>query len=107
MSKPSPKRKAHVVISVDFDAVSGLLGTGKHPDNNLADYSGALFSATVGVPRLLNLFKKYGIADKVSWYIPGHSMESFPKQTRDIIESGAEIGLHGYSHEVHYVAPPK
>jgi hypothetical protein len=95
-----PKRKAYVAISVDFDAVSGLLGTGKHPDNNLSDYSAALFSATVGVPRLLKLFKKYDIANKVSWYIPGHSMESFPKETKDVLESGAEIGLHGYSHEV-------
>jgi len=100
-SVPKPaKRKAKVAISVDFDAVSGLLGTGKHPDNNLSDFSAALFSATVGVPRLLKLFRKYNIAEKVSWYIPGHSMESFPKETKDIVESGAEIGLHGYSHEV-------
>jgi hypothetical protein len=100
-SVPKPtKRKATVAISIDFDAVSGLLGTGKHPDNNLCDFSHALFSATVGVPRLLKLFKKYNIADKVSWYIPGHSMESFPKETKHIVDSGAEIGLHGYSHEV-------
>ena len=89
-----------IALSIDFDAVSGWLGTGKSPDNSLADYSAGFFSARVGVPRLLKLFKKLKIADKVTWAIPGHSMESFPKQTKDIVDSGCEIALHGYSHEV-------
>jgi peptidoglycan/xylan/chitin deacetylase (PgdA/CDA1 family) len=79
--------------------VSGWLGTGASPENNLADYSSGFFSAEVGVPRLLKLFKKLGIESKMTWFIPGHSMESFPDHTRAIIESGAEIALHGYCHE--------
>jgi hypothetical protein len=31
------KPKIKILLSVDFDAVSGWLGTGQHPDNNLAD----------------------------------------------------------------------
>ncbi|KAL9097205.1 MAG: hypothetical protein Q9165_000632 [Trypethelium subeluteriae] len=98
-TKPHPIK---IALSVDFDAVSGWLGTGKTPENNLADYSAGFFSARVGVPRLLKLLKKLKIADKVTWAIPGHSMESFPSQTKDIIESGCEIALHGYSHEGAY-----
>jgi NAD(P)-dependent dehydrogenase (short-subunit alcohol dehydrogenase family) len=97
-SKPLPKIK--VLISVDFDAVSGWLGTGTHPDNNLADYSSGFFSAYVGVPRLLKVFKKLGIQEKVTWFVPMHSAESFPNEFKGIVESGCEVGLHGYCHEV-------
>jgi peptidoglycan/xylan/chitin deacetylase (PgdA/CDA1 family) len=48
------------------------------------------------------LFKKYGISDRLTWFIPGHSLETFPVQTQEILKSGAEIGLHGYSHEGAY-----
>jgi len=94
-----PKRKLMVAWTVDFDAVSGWLGTGANPDNNTADYSAGYFSAIAGMPRLLKLFKKLGMADKVTWCIPGHSMETFPAQTQAIIDSGCEIALHGYAHE--------
>ncbi|KAJ4354723.1 hypothetical protein N0V95_003564 [Ascochyta clinopodiicola] len=91
--------KIRILLSVDFDAVSGWLGTGQHPDNNLADYSSGFFSAYVGVHRLLKLFKKHEIQDKVTWFVPMHSAESFPKEFASIMDSGAEIGLHGYCHE--------
>ena len=91
--------KIKILLSVDFDAVSGWLGTGAHPNNNLADYSTGFFSGHVGVPRLLKLFAKYDIANKVTWFVPMHSAESFPKEFAAIKNSGAEIGLHGYCHE--------
>ena len=98
---PQPvKRKVQVALSVDFDAISGLLGTGKDDANNKADYSQGFFAGSIGVTRLLKLFKKYGIADKVTWFLPGHSMETFPEATNAIMDSGCEIALHGYSHEV-------
>ncbi|KAF2127124.1 polysaccharide deacetylase family protein-like protein [Dothidotthia symphoricarpi CBS 119687] len=96
---PKSQPKIKILVSVDFDAVSGWLGTGQHPDNNLADYSSGFFSANVGVPRLLKLFKKLEIQDKVTWFVPMHSAESFPKEFSSIMQSGAEIGLHGYCHE--------
>lgn len=98
IASPS-KQKIKILLSVDFDAVSGWLGTGQHPDNNLADYSSGFFSALVGVPRLLKLFTKLGIQDQVTWFVPMHSAESFPNEFQAIIHSGAEIGLHGYCHE--------
>jgi peptidoglycan/xylan/chitin deacetylase (PgdA/CDA1 family) len=92
-------RKIKILLSVDFDAVSGWLGTGQHPDNNLADYSSGFFAAQVGVPRLLKLFSKLGIQSKVTWFVPMHSAESFPAEFKCILASGAEIALHGYCHE--------
>lgn len=96
------KRKVQVALSVDFDAISGLLGTGKDEANNKADYSQGFFAGNVGVTRLLKLFKKHDIADKVTWFLPGHSMETFPEATEAIKNSGCEIALHGYSHEGAY-----
>jgi NAD(P)-dependent dehydrogenase (short-subunit alcohol dehydrogenase family)/peptidoglycan/xylan/chitin deacetylase (PgdA/CDA1 family) len=96
---PAPKCRVQVLLSVDFDAVSGFLGTGASPSNGLSDYSSGYFAAQVGVPRLLRLFQKHGIASSVTWFIPGHSMESFPEETKQIVDSGAEIGCHGYAHE--------
>ncbi|KAL0940266.1 uncharacterized protein CTRU02_203029 [Colletotrichum truncatum] len=92
-------RHVQILLSVDFDAVAGWLGTGQHPRNCLADYSSGFFAGHVGVGRLLSVFKRLGVADKITWFIPGHSMETFPAETKSIVQSGAEIALHGYSHE--------
>ena len=99
ISSPN-QRRVRVALSVDFDAISGLLGTGKDEANNKADYSQGFFAGNIGVYRLVQLFKKHNVADKMTWFIPGHSMETFPAATEAIVDSGCEIGLHGYSHEV-------
>jgi peptidoglycan/xylan/chitin deacetylase (PgdA/CDA1 family) len=65
----------------------------------MSDYSSGYFAGQVGVPRLLRLFKKHGISSNVTWFIPGHSMETFPTETKMIVDSGAEIACHGYAHE--------
>ncbi|MYK58473.1 MAG: polysaccharide deacetylase, partial [Rhodospirillaceae bacterium] len=46
---------------------------------------------------LVRLFDKFGI--RTSWFIPGHSIETFPKQMKMVADAGHEIGMHGYSHE--------
>lgn len=98
MAAPS-NRRIQILLSVDFDAVSGFLGTGASPTNGLSDFSSGYFAAQVGVPRLLRLFQKHAISSSVTWFVPGHSMESFPQETQAIVDSGAEIGCHGYAHE--------
>ena len=47
--------------------------------------------------RLLDLFGRWGI--KTSWFVPGHSMETFPEQMKRVAAAGHEFGVHGYSHE--------
>lgn len=56
-----------------------------------------MYAGEVGTPRLLKLFKKYDI--KTTWFIPGHSLETFPKEMATVRDAGHELGLHGYSHE--------
>ena len=43
------------------------------------------------------MLKKYDI--KATWFIPGHSLETFPEDMAAVRDAGHEIGLHGYSHE--------
>ncbi|KAJ5412892.1 hypothetical protein N7465_005197 [Penicillium sp. CMV-2018d] len=103
----NPKHpKVKIAMSFDFDAVSAFLGTGDHPDNNLADYSTGIFAGRVGANRILRMLQKHQVADKVTWFIPGHTMETFESTVKEIINSGAEIGLHGYSHEGAYQMTP-
>src|SRR5258708_8335784 len=83
-------------FGVDVDAVAGWLGSYGGEDSP-DDISRGLFAGEVGSPRLLNLFKKYGL--QTTWFIPGHSAETFPIQMKAVADAGHEIGVHGYTHE--------
>ena len=85
-----------VCINPHFDAVALWIGSFGGADSP-CDISRGVFAAKRGVPRLLDLLKRYGI--KTTWGVTGHSMESFPRAAEMIIQDGHEIGLHGYSHE--------
>src|SRR5207245_9865360 len=80
----------------DVDAVAGWLGS-YGGENSPDDISRGLFAGEIGTPRLLKLFEQAGL--KTTWFIPGHSIETFPEQTRMVVEAGHEIGAHGYSRE--------
>jgi peptidoglycan/xylan/chitin deacetylase (PgdA/CDA1 family) len=83
-------------FGVDVDAVAGWLGSYGGEDSP-DDISRGMFAGEVGTPRLVNLFKRLGV--KTTWFIPGHSIETFPQQTAMGVEAGHEIGIHGYTHE--------
>jgi peptidoglycan/xylan/chitin deacetylase (PgdA/CDA1 family) len=85
-----------VGFGIDVDAVAGWLGSYGGEDSP-DDISRGMFAGEVGSPRLLDLFDKTGL--KTTWFIPGHSAETFPEQMRDVAKRGHEIGIHGYSHE--------
>ena len=89
-------KQIFVSIGVDVDAVAGWLGSYGGEDSP-DDISRGLFAGKVGTPRLLDLFDKEGLT--TSWFIPGHSVETFPKQMQMVADAGHEIGIHGYSHE--------
>ncbi len=54
------------------------------------------FGAEVAAPRLLDLLRRYGI--RTSWYIPGHTLETYPEQCQRVCDAGHEIGHHGWAH---------
>jgi peptidoglycan/xylan/chitin deacetylase (PgdA/CDA1 family) len=83
-------------IGVHCDAVAGWLGS-YGGENSPCDISRGVFAAEVGMPRLLRLFEREEI--RTTWYIPGHTADSFPHESAAAAAAGHEIGLHGYSHE--------
>ena len=90
-------------FGVDVDAVAGWLGSYGGEDSP-DDISRGLFAGEVGAPRLVELFRRFGI--KTTWFIPGHSIETFPEQMEAVAAAGHEIGVHGYSHENPIVMTP-
>ncbi|GAB3766493.1 polysaccharide deacetylase family protein [Microlunatus parietis] len=86
----------YVAFGIDVDAVGGWLGSYGGEDSP-GDISRGIFAGEVGVPRIKNLLAKYQLPS--TWFWPGHSIETFPEQFEEIVATGAEIGVHGYSHE--------
>jgi peptidoglycan/xylan/chitin deacetylase (PgdA/CDA1 family) len=83
-------------FSVDIDAVAGFLGSWGGAES-LHDMQRGIFAGEIGTPRLLKLFGRFGIQG--TFFIPGHSIETFPEQTKMVVCAGHEIAAHGYSHE--------
>jgi peptidoglycan-N-acetylglucosamine deacetylase len=83
-------------FGVDVDAVAGWLGSYGGEDSP-DDISRGLFAGEVGAPRLLKMFAEQNL--RTTWFIPGHSIETFPQQMQAVVDAGHEIGIHGYSHE--------
>lgn len=83
-------------FGADIDAVAGWIGSYGGADSP-SDIQRGVYAGEIGTPRLLKMFQRHGI--RASWFIPGHSIETFPEQVAMIAEAGHEIGAHGYLHE--------
>jgi len=86
--------KRHLVcLTFDFDAMSGFIARGM---TSATPVSRGEFGADVATPRILELLKKYRI--RSSWYIPGHTLETYPDRCKQVYDAGHEIGHHGWTH---------
>ena len=84
----------HIVcLTFDFDALSGFIARGQVGPSWL---SRGEFGPRVAAPRLLALFARYGM--RTSWYVPGHTIESFPEAVKKVFDAGHEIAHHGWTH---------
>jgi peptidoglycan/xylan/chitin deacetylase (PgdA/CDA1 family) len=90
------KKEIICAFGTDIDSVAGWIGSYGGGDSP-SDIQRGIFASEVGNIRLLNLFKKFNL--KTSFFIPGHSIETFPDQVKRIVDEGHEIGAHGYLHE--------
>lgn len=82
-----------VCLTFDFDAISLWMSRNMLTPTSV---SRGEFGAHV-IPRLLNLLESRGIAS--TWFIPGHTVETYPALCADIVAAGHEVALHGYAHE--------
>jgi len=85
-----------VAVGIDADCVAGWLGSYGGADSP-ADLSRGLSAGKEGIPRLLQLLEDQEVTS--SWYVPGHTIETFRDEIEAVAAAGHEIGIHGYSHE--------
>ncbi len=84
-----------VCLTFDFDAVSPWL----HIDdgrNTPTNRSRGLYGAEVGAPNVLDF-----LADRdlpATWFVPGHTVDSFPAVCERVADAGHELAHHGWSH---------
>jgi peptidoglycan/xylan/chitin deacetylase (PgdA/CDA1 family) len=91
---PAGKRIA-VNLGADFDAQSLWLGAFNWPTPSFM--ARGEFGAAVGVPRLLELFRRHDI--RTTFFTPGHTVDTFADACKAIQADGHEFGHHGYYHE--------
>ena len=73
------KKEIICAFGTDIDSVAGWIGSYGGGDLP-SDIQRGIFASEVGNIRLLRLFKKYDL--KTTFFIPGHSIETFPDQVK-------------------------
>jgi peptidoglycan/xylan/chitin deacetylase (PgdA/CDA1 family) len=85
--------RSTICLSFDFDALSVWFG---YPQTSPAMLARGEYGARVGVPRVLELLRRHSIP--ATFFIPGHTIESFPREVEAILAAGHEVGHHSYAH---------
>jgi peptidoglycan/xylan/chitin deacetylase (PgdA/CDA1 family) len=81
-----------VCMTFDFDAMSGFIARGMTSPTPI---SRGEFGA-VAVPRILQLLGERHVP--ATFFIPGHTLATYPNESRMIADAGCEIGHHGWTH---------
>jgi peptidoglycan-N-acetylglucosamine deacetylase len=90
---PDPLPRLTVAITVDHDAISDSVRRGDSP----VKLSHGEFGPRVGAPRLLELFARESVP--TTWFVPGHTLVTFPESIEAILRGGHEVATHGWYHE--------
>ncbi len=92
-SGPAPEPRLSVALTFDHDAISSEVSRGDGP----VKVSRGEFGPRVGLPRVLALLERHGIA--ATFFVPGHTLATFPESVAAIVASGHELACHGWAHE--------
>lgn len=83
----------HIIcLTFDFDTQSGFIARGMATPTAL---SRGEFGAMASV-RILKLLNDRNI--RTTWFVPGFTIESWPKESAAVAEAGHEIGHHSWAH---------
>jgi peptidoglycan/xylan/chitin deacetylase (PgdA/CDA1 family) len=90
---PGPPPRLTVALTFDGDAISDAVRRGDPP----VKLSHGEFGIRVGIPRLMDLLEREAIP--ATWFMPGHTIETWPDVTAALVARGHEIACHGWYHE--------
>ncbi len=82
-----------VCLTFDFDALSGFIARGMTTPTPISRGE----FGVVASGRILELMRRHEI--KTTWFIPGHTLETYPKACEAVIAAGHEVGHHGWTHQ--------
>ncbi len=83
----------HIVcLTFDFDAMSGFIARGLTGPTALSRGE----FGPVGAGRVLDLLARHDI--RSTWFIPGHTLETYPRVCEAVLAAGHEIAHHGWTH---------
>ncbi|MEU4667638.1 polysaccharide deacetylase [Amycolatopsis sp. NPDC023774] len=82
-----------VCLTFDFDAISLWVARGQMTPGPVS--RGEFGAYAIG--RILDLLGRHAV--RSTFFIPGHTLETYPAQCEAIAAAGHEIALHGYAHE--------
>lgn len=88
MSTPVPDGAAKFLSTI-LITNNGRLNTTNGSRSNASDISRGIFGANAGTDRLLKLFEQNNI--KATWFMPSHSILSFPTQMAKVRDAGHEM----------------
>jgi peptidoglycan/xylan/chitin deacetylase (PgdA/CDA1 family) len=88
-----PAPRLTVALTFDHDSLSDGIRRGDSP----VKLSHAEFGHRVGVPRIMELLAREAIPS--TWFVPGHTLVTFPDDTEAILAGGHELACHGWYHE--------
>jgi peptidoglycan-N-acetylglucosamine deacetylase len=91
MTEPLPRLT--VALTFDHDAISDSVRRGDPP----VKLSHAEFGPRVGFGRIMEILARHDIAS--TWFVPGHTAETWPEQIEAILAGGHELASHGWFHE--------
>ncbi len=94
MAIDAPHPAGHLCLTFDFDGPSLWM---MRKMTGATAVSRGEFGA-VAVPRILRLLERRGLPS--TFFIPGHSIETYPDVCRMVVDAGCEVGIHGYAHEL-------
>jgi peptidoglycan/xylan/chitin deacetylase (PgdA/CDA1 family) len=82
-----------VALTFDHDGIASEVRRGDGP----TVISRGEFGPRVGVGRILELLERERIAS--TWFVPGHTIETFPASVAAVVAAGHELACHGWLHE--------
>src|SRR5215470_1780938 len=83
-----------VCLTFDLDNTSGMIARGLTTPTMISRGDFGM----VATERLLDLLHAHEIAS--TWFIPGHTIETYPASCAAVFKAGHEIGHHGWTHRV-------
>jgi peptidoglycan-N-acetylglucosamine deacetylase len=83
----------HIVcLTFDFDALSGFIARGMTTPTPISRGE----FGVVASERILALLRRHEIP--TTWFIPGHTIETYLAACAKVVAAGHEIGHHGWTH---------